>query len=63
MYEKFEMIVLKKLYNIRSGSCDYIDFQMYGFSQEQVKRYWKKMRKFYSLPRAKRIEQATISFN
>lgn len=62
MYEEFERIVLKKLHNIRSGYCDYIDFQMYGFSDEQVRKYWKKMRKSYSLPRAKRIEQATISF-
>jgi hypothetical protein len=62
MYEEFERIVLKKLHNIWNGYCDYIDFQMYGFSQEQVKKFWKKMRKSYSLPRAKRIEQATISF-
>lgn len=62
MYEEFERIVLKKLSNIWKGCCDYIDFQMYGFSDEQVRKYWKKMRKSYSLPRAKRIEQATISF-
>lgn len=62
MYEEFERIVLKKISNIWNGYCDYIDFQMYGFSDEQVRKYWKKMRKSYSLPRAKRIEQATISF-
>lgn len=61
-YEKFEDVVLNKLHNIQHGYCDYIDFQMYGFSQDQVKKFWKKMRKSYSLPRAKKIEQACINF-
>lgn len=61
-YEEFENIIIKHLQNIVSGREDYINFQIYGFSQEDVKRYWRRMKRHYSLPRAKRIESATISF-
>lgn len=61
-YEQFKDIVLDKLYNICHGYTDYVCFQIYGFSQDEVKKYWRKMRKDYDLPRAKRIEQACINF-
>lgn len=44
------------------GYAEKINFQLYGFSHEQVKKYWRKMRKNYNLPRAKRIECAIIYF-
>lgn len=61
-FKDFEDIVLSKIDNIRQGHKNSIEFQVYGFSQESVKKHWKKLRKKYLLPRAKRIEQAGIYF-
>lgn len=61
-YEIFVDVVFSKLDNIYRGYNNYICFQTYGFSDEQVRKLWKKMRKEYDLPRAKKIEQACINF-
>lgn len=61
-YEKFEEIVTSKLRSIYYGYTAWISFQDYGFSDEQVHKFWRKMRRSYALPRAKRIKQAVISF-
>jgi hypothetical protein len=62
LYKSFEIIVLERVNFIERGQVNNINFQNFGLSQEQVKRFWRRMRKKYSLPRAKRIEQAIISF-
>lgn len=45
------------------GQAESVNFQLAGFSADTVKKYWRKMHKFYNLPRAKRIEKAIIYFN
>lgn len=61
-YDMFEEIIISELRNIQYGYIEWINFQIYGFSDEQVHKFWRKMRRKYALPRAKRIEQAVISF-
>ncbi len=59
MFEKFVDIYFK---NNSYGNAERVNFQLYGFSKDEVLRFWRKMRKLYSLPRAKRIESAIIYF-
>lgn len=47
---------------VRSGK-DYVSFQVYGYSAEQVKRMWTNLKKREKwLPRAKKIDSAEIHF-
>lgn len=45
------------------GGADSVNFQLGGWSNEIVRKYWRKACKLYNLPRAKRIESAVIYFN
>lgn len=60
LYDNFVKVYFK---NNSYGNAEKINFQLYGFSQDLVKKYWRKMKRFYILPRAKKIENAIIYFN
>ena len=62
LYKSFERIVFERLNFIERGQMCCINFQNFGMSHDQVKRFWRRMRKSYCLPRAKKIEQAIIYF-
>lgn len=44
------------------GYAESVNFQLGGWSNETVRKYWRKARRLYNLPRAKRIESAVIYF-
>lgn len=57
-YVKFTLIVIKYL-----GHKTSIDFTDYCYKEENVVKYWRRMRKYYKpLPRAKRIKNGVIYF-
>lgn len=39
----------------------YLSYQVYGFTNAEVCKFWRKAKKEYNLPRAKRIAHATIT--